>query len=516
MKRCPQCNRVEADDALAFCRVDGFRLITNSSASESASTILLSPPQRSGESPTLVLESKPSIAVLAFANLSVDPQNEYFCDGLAEEILNSLARIDDLKVAARTSSFSFKGKDVSVDHIGQSLRVNKILEGSVQRAGNRIRITVQLINAVDGYHIWSERYDRELKDIFEVQDEITLAIVKALKLKLLGDEQVSLLKRGTDNHESFEAYLRGRFYWNKRTGAAVEKAVELFQQAVSLDQNFALAFVGLADSHAFLGVYAGRRTSETIPPARAAVERALQLEPNLAEAHASLGHIYYRTLEWEKCEQEYQRAISLNSNYATVHQWYSEYFRVHQRPTDEFREIKLAQELDPLSPMICSLVGEAHCNLGDLDAAFAEWQRVIELDPNFALTYFLQGGAYLQLGSYDEAVASFETAVALSGRGSITLGGLGSGYAMAGKTSEALAVLAELEERHASGSASAFSLAQVLVGLKDYERSIDWLEKDFEVGNTTLLVYGVHRNLYHELKTKPRYQELLRRMRMPL
>jgi adenylate cyclase len=246
MKRCPQCNRVETDDLLAFCRVDGTRLITDSEAFEPA-TAILTGGGRSAELTTRDLPNVPSIAVLPFVNMSADAENEYFCDGLAEELLNALTRINDLKVAARTSAFSFKGRNTNVSEIGAALNVKTVLEGSVRKSANRLRISAQLINVADGYHLWSERYDREMKDVFDVQDEITLAIVDALRVKLLGDEKQAVLKRHTDDTEAYQLYLKGRYYWNKRTAEGFEKALECFEEAIARDSNYALAYAGLAD-----------------------------------------------------------------------------------------------------------------------------------------------------------------------------------------------------------------------------------------------------------------------------
>lgn len=525
MKRCPQCNRVEFDETLKFCRVDGASLVAAPlTESESATMTLSRSPQsqeittspESQETTTSRLSAIKSIAVLPFANISADPENEFFCDGLAEELLNALAKIDGLKVTARTSSFSFKGKQVNVDQIGQALRVNTILEGSVRRAGNRLRINVQLINAADSYHLWSERYDRELKDIFDVQDEITLAVVAALKIKLLGEDQEAVLKRGTYDPESYELYLRGRFYWNKRTGAAIKKAIELFQQAVAKDPNFALAYVGIADCFTQTMLYLGTHTAETLPYARAAAERALQLDDTLAEAHASMGQVHFRALQWEQAEQAYQRAIRLNPNYPTAHHWYSEYFRVLRRRSEELREIKRAMDLDPLSPLFCTLVGEAYRGVGDMEGAVNEWQRVIELEPNFPLSHFFLGGTYAEQQRFDEAIEESEKAVALSERGGLFLGGLGQSSALAGKKSEAMAIVAELEQRYAENTASGFNLAQVYIGLRDIEQALTWLERDFETGNTGWLVYVTFRAFYDLLRNDSRYQDLLRRMGMRL
>ncbi len=247
MKRCPQCNRVETDDALAFCRADGTRLIADTEASEPV-TAILSTNAASSELTTGHLQGVPSIAVSPFVNMSADPENEYFCDGLAEELLNALAKIDDLKVAARTSAFSFKGKNTNVNEIRTALNVKTILEGSVRKSGNRLRITAQLVNAADGYHLWSERYDREMKDIFDVQDEITVAVVEALKVKLLGEEEGAVLKHHTRNHEAHEFFLRGLFYFNRFTPGDFQKASESFRRAIAIDPRYASAYAGLERS----------------------------------------------------------------------------------------------------------------------------------------------------------------------------------------------------------------------------------------------------------------------------
>ena len=279
MKRCPTCKRVENDDALAFCRADGTRLIFESLASESSSTLILSAPPRSAEISTQQFQNTPSIAVLPFVNISADAENEYFCDGLAEELLNALAKIEALRVAARTSAFSFKGKETDVREIGRKLNVSVVLEGSVRKSGNRLRITAQLINVTDGYHLWSERYDRQIEDLFDIQDEVTLAVVDALKLKLLSSEKASLLKQPTENPEAYQLYLKGRYYWHQRTEEAVKKGIECFGQAIDIDPNYALAYAGLADSCSLLGLseYGALRPSEAFPP-----ETGSRASPRLA------------------------------------------------------------------------------------------------------------------------------------------------------------------------------------------------------------------------------------------
>ena len=252
--------------------------------------------------------------------MSADAENEYFCDGLAEELLNALAKIEALRVAARTSAFSFKGKETDVREIGRKLNVSVVLEGSVRKSGNRLRITAQLINVTDGYHLWSERYDRQIEDLFEIQDEVTLAVVDALKLKLLSSEKASLLKQRTENTEAYQLYLKGRYYWHQRTEEAVKKGIECFEQAIDIDPNYALAYAGLADSCSLLGLseYSALSPTEAFPKAKQASVKALEIDNTVAEAHVSLafGRMYF-DWDFQRAESEYQQAIELNPSYAT-------------------------------------------------------------------------------------------------------------------------------------------------------------------------------------------------------
>src|SRR5437016_6563751 len=321
MKSCPQCNRVETDKALKFCRADGTPLVTAATSEPESATISLPASRLSEETTTGRLRVTPSIAVLPFANMSADPENEYFCDGLAEELLNALAKIDNLKVAARTSSFSFKGKNVNVDEIGRALHVNSVLEGSVRKSGNRVRITAQLVNAADGYHLWSERYDREMKDIFDVQDEITLAVVEALKVKLFGQEQAAVLKHHTRNPEAHEFYLRGLSYFIRWTPEFFQKAIESFDQAIAIDPRYASAYAGLAECYTEMSFFAAPR--EWMPKAREAARQALEVDDTLCNAHNSLAVIkMYYDRDYAGAEHEFKRAIALDPGSAHVHNWY--------------------------------------------------------------------------------------------------------------------------------------------------------------------------------------------------
>jgi TolB-like protein len=279
MKRCPRCQQTYTDETLQFCRMDGAPL-DDSSIAESATTLALPDPHHIAEKSTHSIHLPPSIAVLPFANISADAENEYFCDGLAEELINALTKIESLRVVARTSAFSFKGKEADVREIGRKLNVDIVLEGSVRKAGNKLRITAQLVKVSDGYHLWSERYDREIEDIFAIQDDLSLAIVSALRVKLLKDEKTALLKRYKDNLQAYNLYLKGRYFWNKLPSSEdLKKGIDYFQQAIEEDPNYALAYAGLADSYAVLGSWENGTLPprEAMPKAEAAAQKRWSL-----------------------------------------------------------------------------------------------------------------------------------------------------------------------------------------------------------------------------------------------
>ncbi len=380
MKRCPTCKRVENDDALAFCRADGTRLIFESLASESSSTLILSAPPRSAEISTQQFQNTPSIAVLPFVNISADAENEYFCDGLAEELLNALAKIEALRVAARTSAFSFKGKETDVREIGRKLNVSVVLEGSVRKSGNRLRITAQLINVTDGYHLWSERYDRQIEDLFEIQDEVTLAVVDALKLKLLSSEKASLLKQRTENTEAYQLYLKGRYYWHQRTEEAVKKGIECFEQAIDIDPNYALAYAGLADSYSLLGLseYSALSPTEAFPKAKQASVKALEIDNTVAKAHVSLafGRMYF-DWDFQRAESEYQQAIELNPSYATAHHFRALNLMATGQTDLAIAEMNKAQALEPLSLIINTNLGWMLYFARQYDQAIEQYQKTL-------------------------------------------------------------------------------------------------------------------------------------------
>ena len=511
MKRCPQCNRLETDDALKFCRVDGMPLVTTAALDSESVTISLPVTQPIESGTTGRLVDTPSIAVLPFVNMSADQDNEFFCDGLAEELLNALAKIDELKVAARTSSFSFKGKSVNVDEIGRALRVNSVLEGSVRKSGNRLRITVQLVNATDGYHLWSERYDREIKDIFDVQDEITLAVVDALKLKLLGAAKAAVLKRNhTEDPAAYEAYLKGRYYWNRRTAENLKKAIDQFTAATERDPNYAFAYAGLADCYVVLNQYAGTPLSQSMPLAKVCAERAIAIDDQLAEPHAALGTLHRQSWQWAEAEREYRRAIELNPNYATAYHWYSLFLRSLGRFDESASMTKRAHEIDPLSSVIGNMISTMYQLQNDYEAGIASGLKIVELDPTFSLAYHYLGLAYLKTGRTAEAFANLEKAVELSNRASEDLLFLGYGYGVTGRRTEAMAIVAELEEKYSRQESNGKNVAAVYAGLGEKDKAFEWLEKDFQAkGDLGFIRWDIP---YESLRDDPRYKDLLKRM----
>jgi serine/threonine-protein kinase len=457
-------------------------------------------------------EPRNSIAVLPFTNLSADPENEYFCDGLAEELLNALAKIDQLKVAARTSTFSFKGKTAPVSEIAKALNVNTIMEGSVRKSGNRVRITAQIINAADGYHLWSERYDREMKDIFDVQDEITLAVVEALKVKLFGQEQAAVLKRHTRNPEAHEFYLRGLSYFIRWTPEFFQKAIKSFDQAVAIDPRYASAYAGLAECYTEMSFFAAPR--EWMPKAREAARQALELDDTLGNAHNSLAVIkMYYDWDYAGAEHEFKRAIALDPRSAHIHNWYGWYLGLMGRFDESLKEMKRAQELDPLSDLIDFGVGAIFHWSQKPEHAIEHFQRVLELNPNFRLVYWFLADAYVEQGDFASAIATIENApIALNDP--VTLSAAAHAYGKAGERRKALEILSELERQSSQEYESVFHIAQIYLGLGDHEQALAWLEKACDERSVWLIWLGVDPK-FDPLRSEPRFKDLLRRVGLP-
>lgn len=516
MKRCPECRRDYTDDTLLYCLDDGSALLDGPGSGDEPATAILSelgqPAGRGDQSPVTgtVTAQTPtnSIAVLPFTNISADPDNEYFCDGLAEELLNALAKIENLKVAARTSAFSFKGRNANVRDIAAALNVKTVLEGSVRMSADRIRITAQLINAADGYHIWSERYDREMKDLFDVQDEITLAVVDALRIKLLGDQHAAVVKHHTKSTEAYEFYLRGLSYFTKFTPEFFQKAIESFKQAISLDPGYASAYAGLAESYSEMSFFGS--STEWMPKAKEAARKALELDDRLGNAHSSLAvTMMYYDRDFAGAEDEFKRALALDPGSAHIQMWYGWFLGLTRRFEEALDQMRRARELDPLSHLIGFGIGAIYFWSGQVDKAVDQLGRVIELNPHFPLTYLYLAGAFIEKGDTASAVSTIETApVPLVDP--ISLSAVAYVHACAGNRDRATRILRELE-RAAEGLE--VQIAQVYVGLVDHDRAVAWLEKAIDTSSVWLIWLGVDPS-FNRLRSDPRFESFMRRLNL--
>jgi TolB-like protein/tetratricopeptide (TPR) repeat protein len=452
-----------------------------------------------------------SVAVLPFANLSRDPDNAYFAAGIQDEIITRLAKITELKVISCTSTQRFKSAPDDLPAIAKQLGVTNILEGSVQRTADQVRVNVQLIKAETDAHLWADTFDRKLTDVFQIESEIAKTVAETLQAKLSGSEQHAIAARPTENTEAHQLYLKGRFFWDKRTSENLKKSINYFDQAVAADPNYALAYVGLADCYLLLEDYVGTPASETYPKAEASAQRALQLDSSLAEAHTSLAYVYSNLWQWEQAEEEFKRAIKLNPNYPTAHHWYSLYLLDLGRIDEAMAEIKRAHELDPLSLIIGTTLNYAYFAEGDVNSSIAQCQRVIDLDPNFPRAHEYLGLGYLTQGRYSEAIVELQKAVELSGRDRRPLRDLGYGYAASGKRAEALTVLKEIEGNYEKHKAIGQDFAAVYAGLGEKDQAFAWLEKDFQA-RSGLLAWSRWTPPFDSLRGDPRFADLLRRM----
>jgi len=456
--------------------------------------------------------ARQAIAVLPFRNLSVDPENDYFCEGLAEELLNALSKVEGLKVAARTSAFAFKGKDESLSAIGRALGVTTVLEGSVRSSGGRIRVSVQLANAADGYHVWSERYDRVLEDVFEIQDEITLAVVAALKVRLLGDERAAALKRGTEDAEAYRHYLKGRFAWNQRTPESLRQAADHYQRAIAADPTYALAYAGLAETYVLFGWLSVSPPREGMPRARAAAERALALDDDLAEAHAALG-VYLSFYAWDQpaSVRALRRALELSPGFATAHHWLGNIpLLAMGRWEESLAAIRKARELDPLSPSIASDLGVTLLFARRYGEAIARFEKTLEQDPGFYVARYHLGQALHSGGRPEEALAEYDRCLEATDDPWVHALRVRS-LAAAGKRDEAGeardALVAEAGERYVPEVGLA--IAHAAAG--DRDEAFRCLERDLEERSLFPPFYAVD-PVFDELRDDPRFAALVDRV----
>jgi serine/threonine protein kinase/Flp pilus assembly protein TadD len=457
-------------------------------------------------------EEPPSIAVLPFVNMSADPENEYFSDGLSEAILNSLTKIKDFKVVARTSAFSFKGKDVDIRDVGKQLDVNKVLEGSVQKAGNRLRITAQLINVADGYHLWSERFDRNMDDIFAIQDEISLAIVDNLRLELLKCEKTKLIKRHTNDPEAYNFYLQGRYFYNKRTEEDMKRSVEYFERALEKDPKFALPYAGLADACATFGFYHWWPYQKARSKAREFASKGLEVDDSVGETHAAYAnYICWFEFKWEEAEKEFIKAMELSPSDVEARHMYAHLLESLGRFDEAIAEMGKALELEPLSIILNHCMGNILFFSGDYDGAIDLFQKTIEMDPSFPIQYLWLGRAYLQNGKIQKAIEIFEKGTEFPTVNACVLGGLGLAYSISGREKDARKILDQLNELSKEKYVDPYFIAYVYMGLGDRDKTFQCLEKSFEVGDMYLL-YLLIDPTFAELHDDPRFKALLKKI----
>ncbi len=457
---------------------------------------------------------KPSIAVLPFQDLSSKKDQDYLCDGMTDELIAKLSKFKEWNVMNRNSVMQYKWTDKDIKEIGQELNVATILLGTVRKEGDDIRVTAQLVNVEDRFQIWSDTYERKLEHVFMIQSEIAEKIVEALQMELSPEAKEQLQKRPTENIEAYNLYLQGRFFWNKRTEEGINRSIEFFEKAIEIDSNYALAYAGLADSYNMHAAYENLPIIEAITKARAAAAKALELDESLAEAHTSMALVKeFSEWDWPGIEREFKRAIELNPNYATAHQWYGEYLALMGRPDEAVAEIQLAQKLDPLSLIINVEAGRIYYFNRKFDLAIKQHQRTLDMDPNYPAARFFLSWSYTQKGMCEEAIQEAKKALEISNYLiGYNLGALGTAYGFCGMKEEANKVLTELLELSKSRYVSNTTFALMYAALGENDKALEWLEK-------AIIEEGIRTGIktdprYDALRSDPRFKALLKKMNL--
>jgi TolB-like protein/lipoprotein NlpI len=454
--------------------------------------------------------------VLPLENLSADPDQEYFSDGITDALITDLAQIGSLRVISRTSSMQYKRTKKSLPEIARELNVDGIVEGTVLRSGDRVRITAQLLYGPSDKHIWAQSYDRSLRDVLALQNEVAGAIANEINIKVTPQEKMRLATARPVNLEAHEAYLKGRYYLNKRTEEGFGRAIEFFSEAIQKDPDYALGHSGLAESYVLLGEYSLTPAKEAFTNAREAAAKALELDDSLAEAHNALAAVKEDyDWDWPGAEHEFQRAIELNPGYATAHQWYAELLSELGRHEQALAQIKQGQQLDPFSLIINVVYADALRTAGEDDLAIEQLRKTLQIDPNFAHAYFHLGMTHLRKGALAEAIAEFQRAATLSPNVTDYKGALGYAYARAGKRAEARQVLDELKERSGRRYVSWFYVAVIYAGLNEKDLAFACLEKAYTQHEQGFVVMN-REPMFDPLRSDPRFADLLRRMNLPV
>jgi DNA-binding winged helix-turn-helix (wHTH) protein/TolB-like protein/Tfp pilus assembly protein PilF len=452
------------------------------------------------------------IAVLPFQTINNDSRDEILELGMADALIIKLSNLKQIVVRPTSSIRKYTGIDQDPVAIGRELKVDAVLAANTQRVGDKVRVTVQLVNVKDGSPLWAYKCDYKGTDIFTVQDSISEQIAAALALQLTSEEKYHLTKRYTESTEAYQLFAKGRFFWDKRTESSLKKSIECFEQAIRIDENYALAYAGLADAYAILNFYSALQLKDAYPRARAAAEKALSLDGSLAEAHTVLAYVKEQyDWDWPGAEEEFKRAIALNPNYATAHQYYSEYLAFLGRTEESITHMMRAQELDPNSLVINTELGFPYLCARRYDEALEKFAEALERDANFPFALYQTARCYDQKARFEDAIALYRKAIALSGGSSVMTARLGHTYALAGRKAEARAALEELFAASKQRHISPYLIATIYAGLGDSDKAIEWLEKAYEVRDGMLVMLGVDAHL-DLLRPDPRFQNLLRRV----
>jgi len=453
-----------------------------------------------------------SIAVMPFSNTTPDKDFEYFTDGLADDLINALTKIDGLRVVSRTSAFRLRQKMDDIREIGRQLNVRVILEGSVRRSGDKLRISAQLVNVADGYELWSERYDVEFKDVFSVQDEISRSIAESLKVKLALRHDKRLIEAHTNDMEAYNLYLKGRFYWNKRTPAGLQKAMEHFQQAITRDPNYAQAYSGLADCYLSLPFHSPVSPKRIWPLAKSAAARAVELDDTLAAAHASLAHACSNEWNWNEAEREFRRAFELNPGYAVAHQWFAtNYLSPMGRLDEAVAELRRAAELDPLSLIINTSIGGTLHFQRKYDEAIEQFHKTLDMQPDFPFAHWNLGRSLVQCRRFDEAEDAFQKALRLSGGLPLFIGSLAHLFIRTGRSDEADSLIEAYNAPGGKGPLPTMVMAALEVARNNHDAAFEWMDKAYEERSGWLAFINCEPSL-EPLRQDPRFAALVQKL----
>jgi TolB-like protein/Flp pilus assembly protein TadD len=568
MKRCPQCGR-EYDNTMMFCLDDGSELLygpASASGGDEPATAILHSTAAPGEAQTRAqihmtdqtailpasmgdIAAKPrgfdkrlffaplvlaivvlggffgfryitpakqieSIAVMPFVNESGNADVEYLSDGMTETLIKSLSGLPNMDVRPRSAVFRYKGKDTDLPTIGKELNVQAILNGRVIQRGDLLTLSLELVDVQKNRVIWTEQYQRRQAEVVSLQSEIAKDVSAKLSPRLSGADETKVSKQATADPVAYQAYLRGRYFWNKRTADGMYKATEQFQIAIDRDPNYALAFTGLADSYSLLPNYTPTAPADSLSRAERFARQAIAIDGQLAEPHATLGNIYYSKWQWADAETEFKRAIELNPNYPTLYHWYSLLLFALGRYDEGDAVITRAHELDPMSSIISQNLAQTYRRKDDHKTAIEICQKIMDLDPNFPGGHFAIAWSYLKTGRNEEAIAEFRKAAELGGWSSSNFGELGVAFAVSGRTKEAQAMIKELEEQFRNKQAEGKDLAIVYASLGDKDKAFEWLEKDFSSRTVSLPEIRWSPG-WEPLRDDPRYKDLLKRMGLP-